>query len=185
MINEQVVIIARKIRQKYTWGGFRALSDAELQRLAAIEPTKFDDVSAEYIRRKAERGEYNTLKKVLRSKDAYDVLQPFYEGLDVEHFYAAYLNRANKVIGVRLIGIGGISGTVCDVRVLLKYAIELGASGIILSHNHPSGNTQPSEADRVLTRRIKEAANIMDMQLIEHIIIAGGSYLSFADEGLI
>lgn len=176
---------AKELRQKYMWGGYASLSDNELKRLSAIEPNRFDDITAEYTRRKALAGEYTIIKKIARSKDAYDVLQPFYDGLEVEHFYAAYLNRANKVIGVRLIGIGGISGTVCDVRVLLKYGIELGASGIILSHNHPSGNTQPSEADRVLTRKMIEAGKLMEIQVMEHIIIAGNSFLSFADEGMI
>lgn len=80
---------AKELRQKYMWGGYASLSDNELKRLSAIEPNRFDDITAEYTRRKALAGEYTIIKKIARSKDAYDVLQPFYDGLEVEHFYAA------------------------------------------------------------------------------------------------
>ena len=102
----------------------------------------------------------------------------------VEEFKLMLLTRSNKVLGIASISKGGINGTVTDVRIILQYAIKANASGIIICHNHPSGNMQPSESDQALTRKIKEAASLMDVQLLDHlIIIPEGRYYSMADEG--
>jgi len=102
----------------------------------------------------------------------------------IEEFKLLLLNRANKLLGVAKISQGGISGTVTDVRVILQYALKSCASGIILCHNHPSGNTQPSESDLKITMKVKEAAGLMDIQLLDHIILTpDGSCYSFADNG--
>ncbi|MBL7870526.1 MAG: JAB domain-containing protein, partial [Cyclobacteriaceae bacterium] len=94
-------------------------------------------------------------------------------------------NRANKVLGIFEVSTGGISGTVADPKLIFAAAIKAAASGIILSHNHPSGNLQPSQADIDLTRKIKEAGRFLEIQLLDHIIITTEGYYSFADEGLI
>jgi len=95
------------------------------------------------------------------------------------------LNRANKVLGISTISEGGLSGTVTDVRLIYQYAIKANASGIIIAHNHPSGNINPSESDQKITNKIKDAGNLLDIQLLDHIILTAEIeiYRSFADEG--
>lgn len=104
-----------------------------------------------------------------------------------EHFLAMYLNRANKVLGIYHVSIGGITGTVADIRLILGVALKSAAVSIILSHNHPSGNVKPSSADISLTKRIKEAADLMDINLLDHLILTATeeAFFSFADEGII
>lgn len=102
-----------------------------------------------------------------------------------EQFVVLYLNRANKVIGGYKVSLGGISSTTVDVRIVLSVALKILATGIILAHNHPSGNTKPSISDQELTKRIKEACDFMDISLLDHLIITNEAYLSFADEGIL
>ncbi len=120
--------------------------------------------------------------KIASSKDAYQQLFPLMVDKFVEEFWILLLNQNNRVLSKHLISTGGVSGTVADIRIILKKAIDELASGIILSHNHPSGNTQPSQADRKLTRKIMEAAQWMDVKVLDHIIIGDEDYYSFADE---
>jgi DNA repair protein RadC len=112
-------------------------------------------------------------------------LQPLLTDLIHEEFWIIYMNRTNKILKIDRLSTGGWSGTVTDVRMILKKAIEVGASGIICAHNHPSGNLSPSESDTKITRQIKDAGAILDIQLLDHIIIAEADYYSFADNGLI
>jgi DNA repair protein RadC len=100
-----------------------------------------------------------------------------------EVFYTMYLNRFNQVLAVMKISEGGISGTVVEIKHVIKPAIDLNASSIILCHNHPSGNTTPSNADKEITQKIKQAAKLFDITLMDHLIITEESYYSFADEG--
>ena len=122
---------------------------------------------------------------IKNSQHAFDLLYPLLGELDHEEFWIIMLNRAHRVVGTRKISQGGLTGTVIDTRMILKYALEKKATSIIISHNHPSGNKSPSEADVNITKKIKNAAEIMDITLLDHIIIAGKHYLSFADEGLL
>jgi DNA repair protein RadC len=117
------------------------------------------------------------------SKDAFDLMQPLLEDLEVEQFWVLYLNNANKVLAKLNISQGGMTATVVDVRMLLKKALELNSTGLILCHNHPSGTLRASEADCKLTEKVKVAAKLMDIQLLDHIIVTDQSYFSFADEG--
>lgn len=123
------------------------------------------------------------------SLDAYNVLVKFFpiETLSLqERFVAMYLNRSNRVIGVYPMSVGGITGTVVDVRLLLSVALKTAATGIILAHNHPSGNLKPSEADKDLTNKIRKASEYMDIKLLDHLIIVSESkYLSFTEDGLL
>ncbi len=100
-----------------------------------------------------------------------------------EVFAVAFLNRANKVNHLEIISEGGITGTVADPRIILKKALEHNAVNIVLCHNHPSGSLKPSKADEVLTRKIKEAALLLDMTVVDHIIVSEDGYYSFADDG--
>jgi DNA repair protein RadC len=119
------------------------------------------------------------------SKDVADIFQPILSDLLHEEFWILFLNRSNRVISRMKLSQGGISGTVTDVRLVMKKAIETLASGIIVCHNHPSGNLNPSESDSKITQKIKEAGNLLDIQLLDHLIISDKDYYSFADNGLI
>jgi len=119
------------------------------------------------------------------SKDAFEILHADLTDLAHEEFWILLLNRANKVILKQKTSQGGLSGTVTDSRIILKLALDYQASGVLLCHNHPSGNLNPSSADIDITKKIKEAAKLFDIQLFDHLIIAGNKYLSFADESLI
>ena len=95
------------------------------------------------------------------------------------------LNRANFVLGIYNLSKGGISGTVVDIRIILSVALKCNASGIILVHNHPSGNIKPSEADKQITRKLKDACVLLDVSLLDHLIITRNSFFSFTESGLI
>ncbi len=124
-------------------------------------------------------------EKINSSKDVYHIILPRFEDLPHEEFWIILLNKSNTVISINPISKGGVAGTVVDIRIILKTAIDSLASGIILCHNHPSGNIQPSEQDIKLTRKLKESAMMMDIQILDHLIITNTQYLSFADEGLL
>ena len=123
------------------------------------------------------------------SKDAFDIFMGSWDLDSIEHieeFKLMLLTRSNKVLGIASISKGGIKGTVTDIRIILQYAIKSNASGIIICHNHPSGNLQPSESDQAITRKIKDSGLLMDVQLLDHLIItAEDNYYSFADNGLV
>lgn len=99
-----------------------------------------------------------------------------------EEFIIVCLNRAHKVIGTCKVGMGGFSGVVCDPKVIMTIALQSAASSLILAHNHPSGNLKPSEADRTMTDKIKQACNLLDIKLLDHIILTDESYYSFAEQ---
>lgn len=123
--------------------------------------------------------------QITQSSDAYDVLKADLKDLAHEEFIILLLNQANRVIDKISISVGGLAGTVVDVKKILRPAIDNPyTSGIILAHNHPSDNMQPSKADIDITKKIKEAGKYMDIVVMDHIIIAGNGYTSLADEGL-
>ena len=105
--------------------------------------------------------------------------------LTYEVFAVIFLNQANKIIHFEVISKGGITGTVADPRIILRLALEFGAVGIILCHNHPSGNLNPSNADKSITKKIGDAASLMDIKLLDHIIVSDEGYYSFMEEGLL
>jgi DNA repair protein RadC len=123
--------------------------------------------------------------KIGGSADAFEILKA--DLLDIPHeaFWILLLNRANRVIKKHQISQGGVAGTVADPKIIFKVAVEELASGIILAHNHPSGNLTASQADIDLTKKLKESGKLLDIQVLDHIIIAGKKYFSFADEGLL
>ncbi|HIZ87292.1 MAG TPA: DNA repair protein RadC [Candidatus Coprenecus pullistercoris] len=112
------------------------------------------------------------------------MFSPMLRNLQHEECWALFLNRANRIIGKERISMGGVNATVMDARIIIRKAVDKLASGIIIVHNHPSGNPSPSELDRKQTRLLREAACLLDVSLIDHIIIAGSRYYSFCDEGL-
>lgn len=123
------------------------------------------------------------LVKVTSSKTVAEVFTPLLSDLNHEEFWVLLLNRANNIIGKYQISKGGLAGTVVDSKVIFKLALDASASSIIMCHNHPSGNHKPSDADLSLTKRIVEAGKVLDISVLDHLIIAGELYYSFADEG--
>jgi DNA repair protein RadC len=121
--------------------------------------------------------------KIKSSADVASIMQPHLADLAYEEFWILLLNRANKVISKKKVSMGGTSGTVVDPKIIFKEAIQVSSSNIIAIHNHPSGTNEPSIADKELTKKLKIGAAHLDIQLIDHIIIAGNAYYSFADEG--
>jgi DNA repair protein RadC len=127
------------------------------------------------------------MPKISCSKDAADLFRGIWgDSLNLrESFYALYLNRANKVLGYHLISLGGVSGTVVDPKCVYQVALKALASGLIVAHNHPSGNKEPSNADIEITRKLKEAGQLLDINLLDHIILLPEGYISMADEGIL
>jgi DNA repair protein RadC len=127
------------------------------------------------------------LKKtvVKSSRDIAQYLQTKLKDYHYEVFAVVFLNRANKINHFEIISKGGITGTVADPRIILKKALEEDATSLVLCHNHPSGSLQPSRADEELTKKIKEAANYLDIKIIDHIIVSEEGFYSFADEGIL
>ncbi len=119
------------------------------------------------------------------SRDAYAIMHPIMGDLMHEEFWIILLNRSNRLLEVLRTSQGGISGTVTDIRMILKNAILHSASSMVLFHNHPSGNLKPSRSDMDITKKMSEAAKLMDVKVLDHIIIADREYFSFADEGLL
>ncbi|NLA49890.1 MAG: DNA repair protein RadC [Bacteroidales bacterium] len=162
------------------------LSISDLTKLNGIGPARAVTIAAALeLGRRRKLAEAESSVRIKSSKDVADIFQPILSDLAHEEFWILYLNRSNKVISRMKLSQGGISGTVIDVRLILKKAVECLASGIILCHNHPSGNLNPSEADTKITKKIREAGNYMDIQLLDHLIISEKNYYSFADNGLL
>jgi DNA repair protein RadC len=125
---------------------------------------------------------------ITNSRDAYEILRDLFSADTIslqEQFIILYLNRANRVIGSYQLSKGGITGTIADVRLILSVALKTLATGLILAHNHPSGNLKPSEADKQITNKIRQAAKLLDIELLDHIIISSEGYYSFMDDGKI
>lgn len=125
------------------------------------------------------------MQQITCSRDVAVFMRPVLGDLHHEEFWMLNLNRHNKIVHYERISQGGLTGTVIDVRLILKKALEKLATSIIIAHNHPSGNLQPSEADRKITRQLKKASSLMEIPLIDHLIITQSGYYSFADEGIL
>ncbi len=125
------------------------------------------------------------LQKITSSKTIFDIMQPIIGELMYEEFWIVYLNNSNKIIAKSQLSKGGITGTVVDVRLVFKTALELGAVGIILAHNHPSGTIQPSESDKQITRKLKSGGEQLDIRVLDHIIVTETQYFSFSDAGIL
>ena len=125
--------------------------------------------------------------KIVSSKDAFKVIKQFYfDDIDIfESFFILCLNRNNQTIAYAKISQGGVAGTVVDIKLIAKYAIDCLASGVILAHNHPSGDLKPSNEDLAITKKVKEGLKILDISVLDHIILTSDGYLSFGDEGIL
>jgi len=162
------------------------LTIADLKKIRGIGTARAVTIAASMeLGRRRKLAEVEYVPQIRSSKDVADIFQPLLSDLLHEEFWILFLNRSNKVINRMKLSQGGISGTVTDVRIVMKKAIECLASGIIVCHNHPSGNLNPSESDSKITQKIKEAGNLMDIQLLDHLIISDKDYYSFADNGVL
>ncbi|MBN2669436.1 MAG: DNA repair protein RadC [Bacteroidales bacterium] len=162
------------------------LSVKELTQYKGIGEAKAISIVAALELAKRRNNEVHKKRVFVSSSQAvYDYMSRFLIDLPYEEFWVLFLNRSNTIIDKLKISQGGISGTVIDSRLILKEAILRLSSSIILVHNHPSEQIKPSEADKMITKKIKEGAGLMDIQVLDHLIIGGHQYYSFADEGLI
>ena len=142
-------------------------------------------VSALELGRRRKEAAPEKKPKITCSKDVYNLMKPSLLDLSHEEFWVIILNRSNQVIARQPVSSGGVSGTVADPKMIFKKALDYLASSIILVHNHPSGNINPSEADKQLTNKMKEAGKFLDIPVLDHVIFTDTNFFSFADEGLL
>ena len=158
----------------------------DLQKYKGIGEAKaISIVAALELGRRRKLSDIVERQKISSSRDVYEIFHPILADLPHEEFWILLLNRSNKILERIKISQGGISGTVTDVRLILRLALEKLASSVILCHNHPSGNQQPSDADISITQKVKESGKLMEITLLDHIIVTDSTYYSFADEGII
>ncbi len=184
--NESAVDLAKRI--------LKASSDnlVELSKLGVKELMKFKGVgeakaisiiAALELGKRRRGAEALERKKITSSRDVFEYFSGIFGDARWEAFYILLLNRANKVIRDIMISEGGISGTVADPKKIFKIGLEHNATSIILCHNHPSGSVKPSDADIKLTRKLRQAGEMLDMPILDHLILGDEKYYSFADEG--
>jgi DNA repair protein RadC len=164
----------------------------ELSRLSVTELTDFPGIgeakaitviAALELGRRRNESEVISREKITSSRDAFEIFHSKIGDQPYEEFWIILLNKANKVIRKCSISEGGVSGTVVDPKKIFKIALDHHASSIILGHNHPSGNIQPSDADNKITKKIRDAGMMLDVAVLDHLIIGDGNYYSFADAG--
>ena len=161
------------------------MSIAQLTQFKGIGEAKAISIAAALElgrRRRAE--DVVASNKITSSKAVFDIMQPIIGELPHEEFWVLYLNNSNKVIYKAQLSKGGITGTVVDIRLLFKMALEQNATALLLIHNHPSGKLMASEADIQITKKIKQAGQTLEIQVLDHIIITENGYLSFQDTGI-
>lgn len=161
------------------------LSIKQLMKFNGIGEAKAISIAAALELGKRRKSEERSVAKVIASsRDVFEIMQPIIGELAHEEFWVVYLNNSNKIIYKSQLSKGGITGTVVDVRLIFKMALEQGAVSIILTHNHPSGKLQASEADKQITTKLKIAGDQLDIKVLDHIIITELGYFSFQDEGI-
>ncbi len=162
------------------------LSIEQLKTFKGIGEAKAVTIAAALEVGRRRRGEdVQKITKIQSSKSVFDLLQPIMGELEHEEFWIIYLNNSNKVLQRAQLSKGGITGTLVDVRLVMKQALELGAVAIILAHNHPSGGLKPSAADKQITQKLKVVGETLDIKVLDHLIITQKEYFSFADEGVL
>lgn len=162
------------------------LSVKDLMKIKGIGEAKaIAVIAALELGRRRREIEVEEKPRISGSRDCFLILQPHLQDLPHEEFWILVLNRANRVIAKHRISQGGVAGTVADPKIIFKLAVSDLASAIILAHNHPSGNLAASQADIDLTRKMKHAGNLLEIQILDHLIVAGQKYFSFADEGML
>ncbi|NVO20319.1 MAG: DNA repair protein RadC [Bacteroidetes bacterium] len=174
---------------KHSFGNLIELSKLSIHDLTQFkgigEVKAISIVAALELGKRRRRADIHDKVQITKSEQAFEILQEQLGASSFEQFAAVLLNRANRVIRTIMISSGGITGTVVDPKKVFKLALENNATSMILGHNHPSGQVQPSEADISLTRKMKQAGDILEIAILDHIIIGDEKYYSFADDGRI
>ena len=186
-LDESAVEVARRllasVNNNLNELGKKSVND--LKKFKGIGEVKAITImSALELGRRRKESEPEEKPKVVTSSDAAHIFKPLLGDLPHEEFWVLLLNRNNQYIDKLMVSQGGLTGTIIDVRVILRMALEHSACSIILCHNHPSGNLMPSEADKDITKKISEAGKQMDIPVLDHLIIGNDSYFSFADKGM-
>ncbi len=166
---------------------FEQLEFNQLSKIKGLGPKKVVTLLAAIeLGRRGKLAKAMSRKKVSTSKDAFEVLLPFYDDLSREHCYVLLLDQSNKLLAVQPISAGGLTSTVVDPRIVFRKAVETkNTAQLIISHNHPSGNINPSVADKNITQKLIDGAKLLDLKMIDHLIIGHNEYFSFADTALI
>lgn len=183
--NESAVDLAKRILASVNnnLNELGKLSIKQLMQFKGIGEAKAVTIAAALEMGRRRRGEdAQKITKINSSKDAFDLLRPKMGELEHEEFWILYLNNGNKVLHSSQLSKGGMTGTLVDVRIVLRRALELGAVALVLAHNHPSGTLSPSEEDRKVTQKLKRASEALDVKVLDHLIITQKDYFSFADE---
>lgn len=158
----------------------------EFQKIKGIGEARAITIAAAMeLGRRRQIGQGLQRTQIGSSADAAEIVIPLLCDLNYESFSVLFINQSNKVLKHELISSGGLTATVADIRIILKNALLYNANKLIVAHNHPSGTLKPSQADKDMTQKLKEAAQMMDIKLLDHLIVAGTNYLSMADEGII
>ncbi|MCB9344493.1 MAG: DNA repair protein RadC [Lewinellaceae bacterium] len=158
----------------------------ELQKFKGVGQAKAITIAAALeLGRRRQLSDLRLRPKISSSRDAFNAIAAILSDLCHEEFWLLLLNRANEVFARERLSIGGISGTVVDIKLVLKKALDAQASGFIAIHNHPSGNLEPSRADIELTEKLKQGGRILDLPMLDHLIVSERGYFSFADEGML
>ncbi|MEP6806618.1 MAG: DNA repair protein RadC [Flavobacterium sp.] len=184
--SESAVDLSRRILKSA--GSLNALAKLTLAQL--MEFKGIGDAKAVTIISALELGRRRRIEKsvelvtVISSKMVFDIMQPIIGELGHEEFWVLFLNNSSKVLSKSKLSKGGITGTIVDIRLVFKLAFECGATSLILCHNHPSGNLEPSDADKQITKKIKIAGDSLDVKVLDHLIITETKYYSFVDEGI-
>ena len=185
--NESAVDLSKRILASVdnNLNALGKLSLSQLMQFRGIGEAKAISIIAalELGRRRREEDAVE-LKKITSSKSIFEIMQPIIGELPHEEFWIIYMNNSNKVISKSQLSKGGITGTLVDVRIVFKTALEMGATALILCHNHPSGTLIPSDADKQITRKLKLAGDNLEIKVLDHLIVTETSYYSFADEGI-
>ena len=186
--NENAIELARKILKgadnnllelrKFSFDDYRKFKGIGIGKALSI-------MAAFELAARCELERTPVMARIHSSEAAANTLIPILRDLRQEECWVLYLNVADQLIGKERISSGGMDSTVVDVRIVIKNAIQKNSCHIILAHNHPSGSTKPGKMDQAMTKRLKEAAQLCDIQLLDHIIVAGNDYFSFADEGML
>lgn len=124
-------------------------------------------------------------KQIKSSVDIFNIMRHLVDSLTAEEVWVLYLNQSNKVVAQKRLSVGGITETMADVRLILRYALQILSTNIVLVHNHPSGQVKPSLSDNQLTERLRQASKLLNIRLLDHVIIGGEKYFSYCDEGML
>ncbi|MFP5471286.1 MAG: RadC family protein [Bacteroidia bacterium] len=186
--NESAVDLSKRILQSVgnNLSALGSLSINDLMKFKGIGEAKAITIAAALeLGRRRSAEQPNAVQPLTTSQSVYNYIAPQLQDLPHEEFWLITLNRANKPLGKHFLSKGGITATLVDIRLLIKQAIDALAVGVILVHNHPSGNLKPSEQDKQLTKRVKDALSLIEISLLDHLIIGNNTYFSFADEHLL